>query len=239
MSELTVIETGQIVEQMSRVEAERITARIADKLDSIADNLEQVLPLIGEALTCRAWESLGYASPTAYVSERFAGALTRLSPDIRRPVVAQLSAAGMSTRAIGPVLGVSHESVAQDIRAGVKDFDTSPDEVTYDSTSPKPQSVTGMDGKTYTRPAPSALSPAKPKRRPLWEQVEDAEVALGEALDKLIRLGSDDRFQQNREALRDRIKVNTPQLWDQKIQRICDTYGLNRLAEMKEATHSG
>ena len=34
-----------------------------------------------------------------------------------RPVVAQLSAAGMSTRAIAPVVGRHHDTVASDIRA--------------------------------------------------------------------------------------------------------------------------
>lgn len=40
------VETGEVVETLTRVEAERLTARIADKLDGIADNLEQVMPLI-------------------------------------------------------------------------------------------------------------------------------------------------------------------------------------------------
>lgn len=129
---LQVVETGEVVEEMTRVEAERITSRIADKLDTIADNLEQVLPLIGEALTREAWRALDYASPTAYVSERFAGALTRLPIEVRRPVVAQLSAAGMSTRAIAPIVGVSQKTVDRDARNQVSHYD-----------SPKPERETG------------------------------------------------------------------------------------------------
>lgn len=171
---LAIIETGEVVEEMSRVEAERITARITDKLDAIADNLEQVLPLIGEALTRDAWKALGYASPTAYVSERFAGALTRLSPDVRRPVVAQLSAAGMSTRAIAPVVGVTQRQVSTDVRS---DFSPTPAPPISDETSapsaPSPASVPtkiiGMDGKEYSRPEP---------REPLTRKEPSSEATL-------------------------------------------------------------
>lgn len=124
MTGLVVIATGELVEAMTRVEAERITARITDKLDAIADNLDQVMPLIREALTRGAWHALGYASPTAYVSERFAGALTRLPRDVRRPVVAELSGAGMSTRAIAPIVSVGHKTVARDLKAAGVSHDT-------------------------------------------------------------------------------------------------------------------
>lgn len=107
MSHLALVATGEVIEAMTRVEAERITARIADKLDTIADHLEQVMPLIGEALTREAWRALGYQTPQAYVEERFKGALTRLPREVRRPVVAELSAAGMSTRAIAPIVGTA------------------------------------------------------------------------------------------------------------------------------------
>ena len=149
MTDLTVIETGEVIEQMTRVEAERITARIADKLDAIADNLEQVLPLIGEALTRRAWESLGYVSPQAYVSERFAGSLARLSPDVRRPVVAQLSAAGMSTRQIAPVVGVSVATAKRDAQVAHRE----PPAPTP-TKLPESPVIVGADGKNYQRPAP-------------------------------------------------------------------------------------
>ena len=157
MTELTVIETGEVVEQLSRVEAERITSRIADKLDAIADNLEQVLPLIGEALTRRAWEALGYASPSAYVSERFKGAMDRLSPEVRRPVVAQLSAAGMSTRAIAPVVGVSQPQVVADKKAaGDQRLITSPAPTETPAPLPTSENITGMDGKQYAMPVAKA-----------------------------------------------------------------------------------
>lgn len=75
------------------------------------------LVLVSQRLNLPQWRALDYASPTAYVSERFAGALTRLPVEVRRPVVAQLSAAGMSTRAIAPIIGKAQQTVSDDIRA--------------------------------------------------------------------------------------------------------------------------
>jgi transposase-like protein len=55
----------------------------------------------------------------------------------RREVVAELTVAGMSTRAIASTLGVSHQTVANDREAtGVKEL------------TPETR---GLDGKTYTR----------------------------------------------------------------------------------------
>lgn len=113
-----------------------------------------------------------------------------------RPVVAQLSAAGMSTRAIAPVVGVSPRQAAYDRSAGVQSLHTCPTpepaEVTPDvSPAPTPEpaevaeveeapatevaaaptTVTGLDGKTYTRPAPPEAP--KPKRAPLGDSARD------------------------------------------------------------------
>lgn len=190
---LHIIETGEVVEPLTKVEAERLTARIADKLDSIADNLEQVLPLIGEALTRQAWSALEYPSPTAYVRERFAGALTRLPYEIRQPVVHQLSAAGMSTRAIAPIVGVSKSQVANDLDAGVQKWTPEP-------SLPTSERIIGMDGKTYTRPEPQPepTDPPKQKRRPITDQARDAGWELRRAVERLERIYSDERYMRSK-----------------------------------------
>jgi len=126
MTDLVIEETGEVVSEMTAVEAERITSQIAHHLDRIADSMELVMPLIGEALTRGAWRVLGYASPTAYTSERFSGALTRLALPVRRELVAELSAAGMSTRAIAPIIGKDFSTVSRDAAAGVAECNTSP-----------------------------------------------------------------------------------------------------------------
>lgn len=206
MTDLTIIETGEVIEQMTRVEAERITARIADKLDAIADNLEQVLPLIGEALTRRAWESLGYVSPQAYVSERFAGSLARLSPDVRRPVVAQLSAAGMSTRQIAPVVGVTHKTVVKDsqsMREVVPEVPPAPTPTKL----PESPVIVGADGKNYQRPEPKeAPEPPRPKRTPLPDTARDLGLDIAKIADRAERLMSDDRFTANKNEVAARLR---------------------------------
>jgi len=223
MNELRIVETGEVIEEMNRVEAERITSRIADKLDTIADNLEQVLPLIGEALTRNAWKSLGYASPTAYVSERFAGALERLSPDVRRPVVAQLSAAGMSTRAIAPVVGVSDRQVRYDVNQGGKSLPTSPapksdaellagaewspeaveDEPRFTDEPGRVQQVTGnwnlpksdkiIGPDGKHYPRPEPKE-HKPKAEAITSQFSSAIVDLNRVLDRFHRISTNDNF---------------------------------------------
>lgn len=90
--------------------------------------------------------------------------------------VAELSGAGMSTRAVAGVVGVSHMTAQRDASSGV--------------TPVTPAPTTGRDGKTYPakakpvepvedgveaeepKPAP------KPKRRPVGSLVADAHDAL-------------------------------------------------------------
>lgn len=209
---LQVIETGELVEPLTKVEAERLTSRIADKLDDIADNLDQVLPLIGEALTREAWKVLGYASPTSYVQERFTGVLTRLPREIRQPVVQALKAAGMSTRAIAPIVGVSFQQASKDTQVSPQ---ATPEPSGFQGPSerivPEPamstaglpvsERIVGTDGKTYTRrePATAAVEAPKPKRRPITDQARDAGWDIRKATEKLQRLFEDDRLGRNKD----------------------------------------
>lgn len=116
MSEMVDIATGEIVE-FDKAAAERRAERITLRLDAIADNYVAVMPMIREAIEKRDDLALGYRSPGEYVADRFGGALQRLGVDVRREVVRELTAAGMSTRAIAPVVGVSQQMVQKDRRA--------------------------------------------------------------------------------------------------------------------------
>ena len=60
--------------------------------------------------------------------------------------------------------------------------------------SPSSRSVTGPDGKQYTRPEPQA-----PRRRPLTDSFTDKRVELAKAVESLHRLTRDDRYPQNAE----------------------------------------
>ena len=241
---------GQVVD-LDRAAAERRAERISLRLDAIADNYTAVMPMIRESIAKRDDIALGYRSVSEYVADRFGGALSRLGVDVRREVVRELTTAGMSTRAIAPVVGVSKDTVHRDALSSGVSFETpgqghitggfhpdparptpmrvnretgeitdSPERsrpaVAQDAGTAVPRqesagksaggreatphppasrpSVTGLDGKTYNRPAPKA-----PPRRPLPDQFFDAAYDMGRAIEKVARIAEDDRFPQNAE----------------------------------------
>lgn len=129
-TEIVNTETGEILAPIDRVEAERLTTRIRLRLDTIADNYVAVMPLIREAIDRQAWSVLGYSGVSEYVSECFGDALAQLPPNVRREVVAELAASGMSSRAIAPVVAVSDRMVRKDLAAvhsGGNQVPTSPE----------------------------------------------------------------------------------------------------------------
>lgn len=117
-----------------------VTAR--ERADRIREGLEGLKPLILAAWEARDWEVLGYSSWQEYVVGEFGGQL-RLGRAERQEAVAELKAAGMSTRAIGSVLGVHHGTVARDVA----------------NATPDPTPITGLDGKTYQPPSPKEEEP--------------------------------------------------------------------------------
>lgn len=125
----------------------------------------------------------------AGVGEGDAPRSMRLSRGERREMVAMLSSTGMSTRAIAPVVGVSHMTASNDLNAGVKTFTPAPSSTAGDANaSPGPsaargltnstvsnetvelstntsgptseESVTGLNGKTYARSARTVANDA-------------------------------------------------------------------------------
>lgn len=126
-------ETGELLDPSA---AERRAMKIGLRLDAIAENYQAVMPMIREAIDLRDDIALGYRSPGDYVSDRFGQALSKLGMELRREVVRELTDAGMSTRAIAPVVGVHHSTVADDVAATVGG----------------PTVTVGINGKTYVRP---------------------------------------------------------------------------------------
>jgi transposase len=96
----------------------------------------------------RAWETLGYESWEAMCTNEF-GMTLHLPREQRRELVADLTAKGMSTRAIAPALGVTDVTVRRDRGA----------------TNVAPANVVGLDGKPYAKPVASKGGPvSKPQR---------------------------------------------------------------------------
>lgn len=212
---------------MSEREAEVITEQIVGRLDQVSENIEAVQSLMRDALVRNAHLALGYDSPGAYMRDRFDGALANLSAAMRREIVHELSDAGMSTRAIAPIVGVSHKTVSVDL-AGVTDVtpasepdaaefdaliaDTENDSdglsyslnietgefepidptVTEHTVIETTKTVTGLDGKTYTR------KPPVERRHSIVDDAYRAHRDLWAAVEKLRAIRSDDRYTRNK-----------------------------------------
>lgn len=221
------VETGELVEPLTRVDAERLTTRIRLRLDTIADNYAAVMPLIREAIERQAYAALGYTGVSQYVSECFGDALSQLGVEVRREVVRELTEAGMSTRAIAPVVGVSHMTVKADRDSGVKPFTPDPQapespaegEAAADS-GQTPQgeaapeatpsaTVPSETGPTTPSPRPAVTGldgktytpsvASKPKRKPITDSFFAATHETRLKVESLRRLVDDDRFPQNAE----------------------------------------
>lgn len=247
---MTVINTatGEIVE-FDRAAAERRAERITLRLDAIADNYRAVLPMIREAIEKRDDLALGYRSPGDYVSDRFGQSLAGLGIEVRRAVVGELTAAGLSTRAIAPVVGVDQKTVVRDARVIRGEACASPDRTTPASpvvigAGPTPEGVApsppeveqeanqgvgapasrppvvGIDGKEYRRPEPK---PRATPRRAITDQFFDAAYDVRQKVESLHRLIGDDRFPQNAEKVAAKHRndlLRTRDLLEQVINRL-------------------
>lgn len=130
---------------LSYPEAKALTESIQAKARTIQDNIERLAALVTRAKDGNAWSVLGYASWTAYVVDVLGSDPLELTRSERKKLVGVLIGEGMSTRAIAPVVGVHHDTVAEDAKATVGKSDSRP-------------RVTGLDGRE--RPATQSRPPA-------------------------------------------------------------------------------
>ena len=119
--------------EVARVHSDAATARA--RIDRIAAHVAASRQDIIDAHRERDWLALGYATWDELCEAEFRGAMIGLPRGERREAVAEMTDAGMSTRAIGAALGVSHPTVLADQKSGGQDLPPTP--------------VTGLDGKTY------------------------------------------------------------------------------------------
>ncbi len=84
----------------------------------------------------RAWVAMGYDSWDEYWGAEFHGLRVSLSPAARKELVKPLRAAGMSTRQIGAAVGVSHETVASDLRDPVRNLTLSGSSTVVETSAP-------------------------------------------------------------------------------------------------------
>ncbi len=181
---------------MSEHDARKLTERIRVTAHNYTEAKAKLLELVQQAKDGGAHVALGYKSWTAYLAEVLGDEPLRLARDDRQEMVKVLSAEGMSTRAIAPIVGANHNTVARDL-IGVSNETPEP-----------PASVQGIDGKTYTRPEPqpAPTEPPKPKRRPITDQSSEAGWELAKAVERIERIIADDRLPANREVVTTHLK---------------------------------
>lgn len=199
------------VTTLSVDEARRLTERIRLIAGTVADNMEKLRDLVNEARDGNAYALLGYASWTAYITDLFGAEPLRLARDVRQELVAELSAQGMSNRAIAPIVGVAEGTVRNDL-AGAQNYAPATHEETRplgdwqrerlqqaednrevvkltgpgSISAPTEARVTGLDGKAYKRPEPRAPKPViTDDEEANLENARQASIALGRALGTL------------------------------------------------------
>jgi len=188
--------TGEVA-SLTEAEARRLTERIRVALDRVAHSWADLAERITEAYQRRADLAMGYGSWAEYADAELKPS-EGLAADVRRQLVGMLSAQGMSTRAIAPTVGVSVGTIHADRVAGVQQLNTSSATRAEPVT---PREITGLDGKTYTRPEPRT-----PARRPLVDAADDAGWDLRRATEKLVRIVKDDRYQKNSDEVATRLR---------------------------------
>lgn len=116
--ELVNAETGEVVDSLTEPEARRLTERIRVALDRVSTAWADLAERITEAYQRRADLALGYRSWAEYAEAELkpSGAI---AAEVRRELVAMLSAQGMGSRSIAPVVGITDRGVRKAIAAQV------------------------------------------------------------------------------------------------------------------------
>lgn len=192
----------ELSEQMiSADEARRLTERIRLTAMTVRDGIEKLQGLVETAKNGNAHLALGYPSWTAYLADTLGAEPLRLPRDQRQELVGYLAGEGMSTRAIGAVVGASHPTVINDLRSTGQDLPVD-----------RPATVTSLDGRERpaTRPTPPAnvdsrtgeidaeqAGKPQPRRRPLIDAFGDVVADLDRSCGRLERLAEDERLPRN------------------------------------------
>lgn len=219
---------------MTDVSSPRSTAEEAQRrVDRIRGHVSSAWEEVITAYKRRDHEALGYgtgqAGWDAYILGEFGESRLSLPRHQRVEHVLEASKSGMSNRAIASVAGVDRQTVRNDLREQVgknsppatpanPTFDPTPDWDSVDTETGEiqhPRTVTGMDGKTYTRPAPEPvtvdhdtgeIAQTKPNRKPITDTARDIGLDLNALTDRIDRLMSDDRFDRNRDDIAARLR---------------------------------
>lgn len=178
---------------MSEREATQLTEKIRITAHNYADARQKLTEYVAEAKAGSAHLALLYKSWTAYLSDVLGEEPMRLARGERQEMVQMLSAEGMSTRAIAPIVGATKSQVARDLGSAPNGTD-------------EPRTVESMDGITRTfQPRPEqnvwiepASEPARPRAEPVTTQFTAAIVELNKIMSRLHRISENPNFTKNK-----------------------------------------
>lgn len=199
-----------VLSQIDVEAAQRRAERIRFHATNANDAMAALRKLVNTARELDDHITLGYASWTAYIRDLFGDEPLRLARDVRQELVAELSAQGMSTRAIAPIVGVDRKTIERDVRGGtnvppapvvIEGVTADPatgeviePSVTEHTVTEKVRTVTGLDGKEYKRPETQA-----PRSEPITSQFTSAVADLNRVMSRLRRISEDKNFPRNTE----------------------------------------
>lgn len=216
---------------MSLVET-TATDLTADEARAVTDRIRQTSEIVWaqiiKAYRGRAWLALGYSSWDQYLDAELGDIRVQLPREARREVVASLSEAGMSTRAIAAATGVNFATVSRDLTGvanATPDPSPSGDDDDREASMPgeshehsDPGQVTSpeghpdddiVDAEIVDEPAHTVTGldgktyakpkPTKPRRGALGDSANNAGWKLRAAVERLERIFADDRFGANKE----------------------------------------
>jgi hypothetical protein len=182
-----------------REAAEALDQRIRRMACTIHGNIATIAKLVEEAKERQIHVALGFPSWTTYLASALGGQIVALPTKTRKELVCFLADEGASERAIATVTGAGKTTVHRDLegeRGG---------EEAGGPSGPPARPITGLDGKTYPRPA-SPRPDAKPRRKPITDAFWAATYDLGKLANRVQRLAADDRFAKNRNEIAIRNK---------------------------------
>lgn len=182
------VTTGEIFDVIDPSEARELTTQAQTEFRSAGEHFDRAWSLVEQAIQGGAHVALGYRSVGEYLHEEFAGVLAGLDVAARRVAVKELSGYNLTTRAIAPVLGVGQSTIDRDVqvtRAGSPDIAPAPtlsvvtDSPACDLPAPAtpPDTVIGIDGKTYPRVKKASAERAKEVRGRADKGMSSAQIA--------------------------------------------------------------
>lgn len=201
--------TGEIVEPMDADSARRLTERIRIAAANYTDAKAKVLQLVDQAKAGSAHIALGYKSWTAYLSDVLSDEPLRLAREDRRELVGKLADEGMSTRAIAPIVGADHATVARDL-----------ERTATVANATVVRTTEGLDGRERTTVTSGQV---KPRRPALPDTARNAGWDLSKAVERVQRIAQDDRFAANKEQVAPHLRshlTNAIEVCQDLLERI-------------------